>query len=392
MRIHVVIASEQILPNLIPALMDRPDKVFLIASVGMSQRKLDKRLARLLRESSIAVEQHHDAPDVGMRQIHDYACKVRDMLVERHADADIVLNATGGTKLMSLGFVEVLRGIATRIIYTDTRHRQIESLPNSTAAIAEPERMRDVLDVTGYLGAQGLTYTGAASDSSEFCERMQTRKAAAKFLGKNAQELAESGFFGKFNWLAGEALSPNGVLLNPRQSLAYAPKSQSIGAKAIQHLAEAKCIGWNAGGSEVVFLDAERTQFIRGGWLEEYAFHVVRDEKPYDSRMGVKVLAEHGDKALNEFDVLGCHGNQLLFIECKTLKFEEGRNDSDLAYKLKSLGETARGLFGETWLLSAQAPTPTLEERARQARIRVVGPAELPQLREIVRNWMGPDL
>ena len=49
------------------------------------------------------------------------------------------------------------------------------------------------------------------------------------------------------------------------------------------------------------------------------------------------------------------------------------RNDNDLAYNLKSLGETARGLFGETWLHSAQTLTPMLEERELQARIKVLG-------------------
>ena len=59
--------------------------------------------------------------------------------------------------------------------------------------------------------------------------------------------------------------------------------------------------------------------------------------------------------------------------------------------KLAVVGETARGLFGETWLLSARTPTPLLAERAQQARIRLLGPVELPKLRETVRQWMNPD-
>lgn len=388
MKVHVAIVSDQILANLIPALMDRPDKVLLVVSTDMAARKLDKRLARLLEREDIAVERHERAPDVGMRQIHEYASKLCADLVERHADPEIVLNATGGTKPMSHGFVEVFRGIAKRIIYTDTRHRRIESLPNANAAIAEPEPMRDVLDVPRYLAAQGLHFSKAASDSPDFRERMQARKTAAKFLARNAINLES--FIRTMNALADHALDRDGRLVQPMQSLNYPPDPRHAWADAMHELVKAKCIGWREGESNVVFIDAERTQFVRGGWLEEYAFHIVHDDKPFDARMGVEVLIEGSDRARNEFDVLACHGNQLLFIECKTLKFEEGRNDNDLAYKLKSLGETARGLFGETWLLSAQPPTPMLEERARQARVRLLGPADLPKLREIVQRWMNP--
>lgn len=388
MKIQVAIVSEQILANLIPALVERPDKVVLASSAEMSQRKLDRRLTRLLEGHGIAVEMHDCAPALGMLAIHAFARKVCDSLVERHADAEIVLNATGGTKPMSLGFVEAFRGIASRIIYTDTQHRRIESLPRADEPTGEPEPMRDVLDVPHYLAAQGLSYSSASTDSPEFRQRMLARKAAAKYLARNAPSLES--FIRSMNALADKALDRDGNLVAPVQSLYYPPDPRSPWAEAMRQLAAAKCFGWTEGESEVVFIDAERTRFVRGGWLEEYAFHVLHDERLFDTRLGVEVIAEGGEKARNEFDVLACHGNQLLLVECKTVKFEEGRNDSDLAYKLKSLGESARGLFGETWLLSAQSPTPILVERARQARIRLFSPNDLPKLREAIRQWIAP--
>jgi len=90
----------------------------------------------------------------------------------------------------------------------------------------------------------------------------------------------------------------------------------------------------------------------------------------------------------NEFDVLACHMNQMLHIECKTLRYR-GENDNEIAYKLDSLGDDVRGLFGHTWLLSAREPTEVLIARARRARIRLVPPAELQHLRDLVREWRG---
>jgi Card1-like, endonuclease domain len=77
-------------------------------------------------------------------------------------------------------------------------------------------------------------------------------------------------------------------------------------------------------------------------------------------------------------------------MECKTLRHRE-ENDNDLTYKVDSLGQDARGLFGETWLLTAREPSDVLRERARQGRITLLGPTELPRLRERVRMWMRMD-
>lgn len=90
----------------------------------------------------------------------------------------------------------------------------------------------------------------------------------------------------------------------------------------------------------------------------------------------------------DEFDVLTTLGNQLLFIECKTLRHRE-ENDAGLAYKVGSLGQDARGLFGATWLIAAHEPSPALHERAKQARIRIFGPNDLPRLRDPVRRWLA---
>jgi hypothetical protein len=111
----------------------------------------------------------------------------------------------------------------------------------------------------------------------------------------------------------------------------------------------------------------------------------------HDTRLNVRGHWAAGSDTPNEFDVLACHANQLLFIECKTLAYTRGGEDSELAYKIDSLGKQASGLFGRTWLLSAREPSAILVERARQGRFDIIGPAELKSLRTRVQAWMaGP--
>ncbi len=389
MRIHLAIVSDQILANLIPILMERPGKVYLACSNQMAEKRLDRRFTKLLKDQGMAVEVCGGAPEVGLRDIHDYALALASDIERAHPGAELVLNATGGTKLMALGFVEVFRGIAHRIIYTDTQHRRIELLPDAHGAVSDPVPMENALDVPLYLAAQGFRYSRASSDDSSWIERAAARKAVCKYLGKNAARIQD--FIGALNGLADQALAGAEQLVAPRQSFRDAPWGRW--AEAMDELVKAGMLRWEQGKPELDFVNAETARFLHGGWLEEYAWHIVRDEGVFDVRVGTEGVWEDTRRSRNEFDVLACHGNQLLFIECKTLKHGADQdNDSDLIYKLDSLSQDARGLFGATWLVSAREPSEVLHERARQARIKLMGPNGLPKLREAVQAWMRGEL
>jgi len=293
MLIHIVIVSGQTLPNLIPALMERPGEVWLVTSSEMSGKRHDRRLRRMLEKDGVAVRSFPDAPESGFHSIQDYACKIADQAISISGSSSLALNLSGGTKLMTLAFFDVFRGIAHRIIYTDTSNGRIEVLP------------------------------------------------------------------------------------------------EEKGGDAMQNLADSRLVR-REGGEWFEFVDAEAAQFLNGGWLEEYAWHILKDESPFDVRLRVEGIWDDTKKTTNELDVVAVHGNRMLLVECKTLK--HGRDtvkDSDILYKIDSLSEDTRGLFGETWLLSAREPTEFMRDRARHQNIRVIGPGALPGLKSRVRDWMS---
>lgn len=387
MKIHIGVVSDQLLQNLIPVLIEKPDKVYLLSSDEMVNRGKAKTLTDELKKFGIDCVLHSEMPDADMRAIQDFSLRVAANIREAHPDAEITLNATGGTKLMSMGLVDVWRGEADKIIYVDTSHRRIEILPDSKGHVAPSIPMGNELDVPAYLRAQGFKYVKAASDDPAWRERVMNRKEVCKFLGRHAGSL--TWLIGDINRMVNSAVeqtSEQGEKLEklaaPKQSLSATPRGDSFAA--LQKMVAAALLKWEEGSQQIEFIDMERTRFLCGGWLEEYAWHVMRDEKLFDVRMSVNVADK---QTRNEFDVLACHQNQLLFVECKTLRFS-GLNDNEIAYKVDSLGQDARGLFGETWLLSARKPTGILVDRAKRARIRIVGPDELPRLRDIVREWM----
>ncbi len=381
MLIEVSLVSEQTLANLLPALHERPDRAVLVASTEMARRGLDVRQRQLLASFGIAAEIAAGAPDADLARIHDFAFELLGRLQAAHPGAALVLNATGGNKLMMLGFVEVFRADA-RVIYADTQHGRIEALGAGGAA----QPMRNVLDVPAYLRAQGFVYRGARSDRADELQSVRDRKSGAKHLGRNTARLG--GFVGALNRLAAQALDARSEqLVAPRQ--AFEAVRSADWRDALTALNRCGALKW-FGADDVEFAGADGARFCGGGWLEEYVWHVVRDAAPFDARWSVRGAWEGAAGAENEFDVLAAHGNRMLFIECKTLRLGAAEaRDADVLYKLDSLGRVARGLFGVTWLVTAREPTPQMADRAREQRIRILGPGDLPRLREHVLDWKG---
>lgn len=385
MTIHVCLVSDQTLPNLIPALMFRPDLVVLVTSNAMERKGIHNRLKKFLEKRGIGADVRLGAPEAGIQGIQNHALELLTDVQERYPGARIVLNATGGTKLMALAFVDVFRGEAERIIYADTANRRIEYFPPKEGRVPEPTPMEQVLDVPSYLEAQGFHYECASSDSPARRDILESRKALSSYLAKKAADSAFQNFLGEMNGLAEKALDMNQKLVSPIQTFSK-PSRWRVWADALERLRKAGLLKWERGSLEIEFVDEDTLRYLHGGWLEEYAWHTVKDAGVHDVRLGVLGKWMAARTSANEFDVLAYHNNQILHIECKTLHYKKEK-DSDIAYKIDSLGRDVRGLFGDTWLLSAREPTDNLTGRARQARFRVIGPQDLRNLGDEVRRW-----
>lgn len=381
MLVHVAIVSDQLLPTVIPCLMHRPKRVVLIASRPMYGQA--HRLRTFLESEGMQVAIRDQAPDAGLADIRTYATKLAEELAAGSPGDELVFNATGGNKLMTLGFVEVFRERADRIVYTDTAHGRIEVIFDRRTAAPQPEPMRDVLDVPRYLAVQGFRYQHDAAQEPGRLARVDARRDVAAYLAQQATRL--SGLIALVNRLVQAAMDDNGrELAHPVQHL----KEELRGEwrTAFERFTQAGLVQ-RMGHRGVRFVDAESARFLGGGWLEEYAFVVAREAGLFDVRMGVTGVWEGAASARNEFDVVACHQNRMLLIECKTLRFQGDENDNVLAYKVKSLSDDARGLLGDTWVLAAQEPSPILRDRAKQAGFQVVGPKHLNTLTGWLDLW-----
>ncbi|HKJ21689.1 MAG TPA: DUF1887 family CARF protein [Gammaproteobacteria bacterium] len=383
-EIHVCLVSAQLVPNLIPALMRRPEQVHLVVSRLMAET--GRRLQRLLEDRGLDCVVHRDAPDHNVDVLQDYATEVAEQVDQYRGDSAVVLNATGGTKLMAMAFMEVFRDLlGAHIIYTDTSRAVLEYV----APRSRPQQpFTPVLDVESHLCAQGMTLRRAASDQPEWRERAEHRKALTKHLAK---AVARGGrFLGALNACAGKALDRAGnTLTEPVQHLNASPREPL--RSLLKEMQDLELLEWN-GGREIRFDNVPDTLYLGGHWLEDYAWHVVRDEQPDDVRVGVEGTWEGSPEnaVRNEFDLLAVHLNRMLVVECKTAEFgRDPRKDSDILYKLDSLGRSAGGLFGTNFLISARPLTERTRARAKANRIEVLEGKAITRLREAVRAWLS---
>lgn len=383
MKIHVCLVSDQILANLIPALMERPEKVVLVASAEMKQRGQDLRLVQALSRYGIPTETVDDVPDVSLNTIRRYAEALRDTLLESEPSAIVTLNATGGTKLMMLGFVEVFRQKAIRTIYADTAHRRVEEIGGTEI------EMDNVLDVPGYLAAQRIRIDRIDSDEESRRDAIDQRAELTRFIGTNIVKLQAG--IKILNGMLAKAIEKDPSTRQDRLAKPDFELQKGAWDDFEKLLVRATALGlleWQKGSKSGRFANLESARYLSGIWLEEYAWLCARDSSPFDARMGVH-RAGNGDEEINEFDLLAAHGNQLLYVECKTANYQWqiGKANQD-AYKIDSLSRLTRGLFGETWLLSAIEPPQELLERTRELRIRVLGPQEISNLGSHIAEWM----
>ena len=333
----------------------------------------------------MAVTCRTDLPSGSLARIAAYATELAAELRQTAPAEEWVLNLTGGNKLMTLAFWQSLGPVVGKMLYTDTANACLEewTWPDCAAAVSRP--LESVLDLPLYLEAQGLRLLQVRSADPEWRTRVQARCVLTKYLAKNSRWL--EGFLGQINHMASQALDASGETLEtPSQTFNTKPRGSWI--RAVKQIQQSG-LAHRDGELGLEFRDVEAARYLNGGWLEEYAWQEAQELHPDALGLGVEGEWEDTRRGRNEFDVVLVHRNRLLLIECKTLRMgRDHEKDTQMLYKLDSLGEDVKSLFGEVVLLSARTPSEAVRDRAAHHRIQVVGPDRLPKLQRDLRDWM----
>ena len=295
------------------------------------------------------------------------------------AEKSIALNATGGTKPMSIAAYEAFRAYQLPIFYVHPGYDQLIWLYPEQQA---PHELADRIKLEPFLQAHGAMVNTKPGPQRNIPD--PRRLEIATEIIRNIDHYQDA--IGIVNHLAYSAIK------NLRSDKIRNQNTQL--RDLIEIFAQGGLLEYQHGCLH--FRDEEARFFVNGGWLEYHVFDAVRQQRKRDALIqdiafGVEVTREERGKAIpNEFDVAFLRNNRLHLIECKTKKFTGEGADApaaDALYKLDSLKELMGGLQARAMLVSYRNFNQAHRRRAADLNIHVCAGHDLQQLQHHLKQF-----
>lgn len=383
---HLCLVSAQATPNLLPVLDEawRPRRVVLACSAQMREAAQALRSVVQTKGGGIVVDL------LDLPSAYDYAALSEAFLnfLAAHADEDIALNVTGGTKLMAVAAQDVFRVERKPVFYVNVESDEVLVIGEKAAS----QPLRAKLKVHEMLKAHGYSVTPQ--------EQPQITRELRDLTARLIDRVASAGrALGQFNALA-RAARDNGlrVQLNRDQS------SLALG-DIVALFEEAGLLRQQ--GDTLIFKNEEARFFSNGGWLEAHVFETLQSLRAQhdgltDVAMGIRVAfadptgKPRGDDK-NEIDVAFLYRNTLHLIECKTANLAqigtgEDNKATEAIYKMESLlklgGLRTKGMVVD--YRGELSKSEANQKRAAEAGIAIVSGTQLKDLRgALKRLWLS---
>ena len=239
--------------------------------------------------------------------IEDINSKLTEFAKELSDEDNIIVNLTGGTKIMSIGVYNFFKERKSTIYYLPIGKNNYKQIFPS--AKHREYELNFSISLKYYLISYGI--------------EIKSKDINKTFKGKEYTEHFFRAFFN--NEIDMKVI---GELRKERNK-----KEIPLDEKAKSFLDKIK-FGTEKDG----FLNKKEIKYLTGGWFEEYGYNLIREHIQLNNdKIGLNVQISHAGTQ-NEFDVMFVHENILHVIECKTaLKDGERNLLNDTLYKLSAL-------------------------------------------------------
>lgn len=370
---HLILISAQAVPNITPILDEtyRPRQVVMLVSPDMRQRAdwlesvIGKRVSTVIRWP---IDNAWDIEHIRDRVLE---------LIDAHP-RDIALNATGGTKPMSIAAYEVFRTFDKPIFYVHPEQDRIiwmhpADLPGGDLAdrIKLPEFLRA-------FGAEVVTQGDKLGVPPRYRALTQTLILRVESYAEPLRIL---------NAYAAKAKNGLNATLDAKH-LNYGLLKKLLGLFEANELLELR-------GQTLLFRDEDARFYVNGGWLEQHVYGLCLNlKKPLglqDIGRSIEVERNYRNKAIkNEMDIAILKDNRLYIIECKTHhdKTAVNNKNTQALYKLDSLKDLLGGLQARAMLVSFNPPNKHDLQRAGDLNIAVSAYRDLANLKEKLTQWI----
>lgn len=371
MTVHICLVSAQAAPNLLPALDPelKPEEIVLLTSQKMHYA------ADALR--TVFMELGIRSTIIPLNDEHNYQVIEETMLeiAQQREDQEIVLNLTGGTKLMALVAHTVAQAADWRSFYVDADTDSITWLDKQMAG----KKLAEQLRLRHYLKAYGFELEATP-------ERPQATRAQRTLMQTLINEIGSlETTLTQLNWLTQQAENERclEVKMSPQQT-----DSRSLEA-LLRNFEEAGML--QVKQNIIHYPDETARSFVKGGWLELYTYDCVAQ---VTGELGIRdkaanlVVNNRGVK--NEMDIAILARNRLFIIECKTARMDKPQapKANNALFKLAEICRRIGGL-GTRGMLASYRPIADAERKlAKALNITVVTGHDLRELPGKIKTWI----
>lgn len=367
-KILINILSEQSMPNYLAIRELQPDKVIALTSKEyVYQVNIFKKLTQV----------EHLILKVDPYNLQQNQTLLKALLEEIKDDGEIVINYTGGTKVLVVSVIlEVLLSSSQQLTlaYVNSKDNLLEFLnidENKKTSSSHKEISTSVpLAVYVQLKNEKLLNTPNLIPSYT-AERFELSSALL-------QDLELSGIFNnqkQYFETTGKGLIPKLVyeVTTPKYKLRWNKSEMEVSTRLKQYR----------------YPHSDGGKYFAGIWLEEYVFCKLRQSNYFDELLySVKFDYTSGVQKMknwqvfkNEIDVVVGRGTKTLFIECKA-----GNATQDHVYKLKTLRDHYLGTFGQAILVTRFKPGQHIIEKCNDANILPVFGEDVQNIDHIVNG------
>ena len=369
-RILINLHSKQTIPNYIAIKEINPDKVVALATTDYSEQ------TNVFEEiTGIA----HVLTSIDAYNLEYNFNAIQNIINQWDHGDEIVINYTGGTKIMSVSLVlKVLLSAqqALSFVYVNTYSNKLEYLKLSTD--------KKLKSFSGNINTKVLLETYILLKGEKI---------------KSVEDRPTSNIIDRFNLTESLLLEKDLSKIFNKQGLFFKRKGLNSGPKKSYMHRLATCeISWTPnritalwGSNKLDFPHQDGGKYFTGAWLEEYVFVKLAKTQFYDevlsnvkfdfTSFSIENKPFKDDIFKNEMDVVVTKGLNTVFIECKA-----GQVKQDHVYKLQALRDYFLGTFGKAVMVCKLSPKPHIVEKCKDVNITIVSGNEIKNINKIINK------
>jgi hypothetical protein len=301
-RIIVTTISDQAAQNvLFIKEMNIADYYYFISTHDMEEKDQRKASKHIMQACNIN-EGKANVIIVQEDSLKDIESKLQEK-IEINDEDQIMVNITGGTKIMSLGVYNFFsRQGSARIFYIPIGKNKITQVfPLRRLSF---EDLNGNLNLKEYVSSYGVTFDEKSFARKNLVKKEYgvSEKIMSSFIRPESRKyISEVSELIRTNNYRGNSIKKNG---NENE----------------RHLFEI-CKGLSSHGmtfNDENAIDKDETKYLTGEWFEEYIYHRIKTLLNIDDEhIGLGLILTKGNSR-NEYDVIFTKKNALYVIECKT--------------------------------------------------------------------------